>query len=81
MSRFKNIGHVMSFVFNLQVKWSKENYHHDLASPYNLRLASADHNGVIIIWDVAQAAIRAEFSDSSKPVAGLLTLQSLKDCF
>ena len=58
-----------------QVKWSRENYHHDLATPYTLRLASADHNGRIIVWDVAQASIRAEFSDGSKPVAGKL-LQS-----
>ena len=54
-----------------QVKWSRENYHHDLATPYTLRLASADHNGRIIVWDVAQASIRAEFSDGSKPVAGM----------
>jgi WD40 repeat protein len=54
----------------VKVKWSLENYHHDIASPYTLRLASADYNGKIIVWDVGQASIRAEFSDGSKPVAG-----------
>ena len=62
-----------NFLLYSQVKWSLENYHHDLATPYTLRLASADHNGRIIVWDVAQASIRAEFSDGSKPVAGKLT--------
>lgn len=45
-------------------------HHHDAASPYTLKLASSDYNGRIIIWDVAQASIRAEFSDGSKPISG-----------
>ncbi len=60
-----------------QVKWSRENYHHDLATPYTLRLASGDHAGRIIVWDVAHASIRAEFSDGSKPVAGQEPRQTL----
>ncbi|KAJ8361510.1 hypothetical protein SKAU_G00180350 [Synaphobranchus kaupii] len=36
----------------VKVKWSRENYHHSLSSPYSLRLASADAAGKIIVWDV-----------------------------
>ena len=54
----------------IQLKWSKENYHHDVANPYSLNLASADHNGRILVWDVTQASVKCDFSDSSKPVAG-----------
>lgn len=56
---------------SVQVKWSKENYQHDSAQPYGLVLASADFNGKIIVWNVAQGSIITEFSESSKPVAGL----------
>ena len=54
----------------IQVKWAQENYHHDLNSPYSLRLASADHNGLIVVWDVAQGTARSDFSDGNKPVHG-----------
>ncbi|XP_050396083.2 WD repeat-containing protein 11 [Patella vulgata] len=52
----------------VKVKWGKENYHHDLNSPYTLRLATADNNGVIIIWDVGQGHAKLEFSENNKPV-------------
>ncbi|CAH1783668.1 unnamed protein product [Owenia fusiformis] len=55
----------------VKVKWMRENYHHDITSPYTLRVASADASGRIIVWDVASAAIRAEFSDGSRPIADL----------
>ena len=54
----------------LQIKWAKEDYHHDVNSPYCLRLASADASGTIIAWDVSQGRARAEFSDGNKPVQG-----------
>lgn len=54
-----------------QVKWCRENYHHDLGCPYSLRLASADTTGHIIIWDVSQGISLSEFSDGSKPVLDL----------
>ncbi|XP_071090050.1 WD repeat-containing protein 11-like isoform X1 [Haliotis cracherodii] len=52
----------------VKVKWGKENYHHDLNSPYTLRLVSADAAGVIIVWDVAQGQAKVEFSEGNKPV-------------
>ncbi|KAL4232352.1 WD repeat-containing protein 11 [Mactra antiquata] len=55
----------------VKVKWSRENYHHDIGSPYNLRLASADNWGNIIIWDVAQGEAKIEFSDGTKPILAL----------
>ncbi|XP_045190429.2 WD repeat-containing protein 11-like [Mercenaria mercenaria] len=57
------------------VRWSGENYHHAFAtgSTYNLHLACADSNGVVVIWDVVTGQIRAELSDTqpSKPVIGI----------
>lgn len=53
-----------------QVKWAKENYHHNVGSPYSLRLASADATGKIIVWDVATGAARCEIQEHSKPIQG-----------
>ena len=47
------------------VKWARENYHHDLSNPYALTLASADVEGRILIWDVLQGIVKAEFSEPS----------------
>ncbi|XP_056005072.1 WD repeat-containing protein 11-like [Ostrea edulis] len=55
----------------VKVKWAKENYHHDLGSPYSLRLASGDTNGVIIVWDVAAGIPKSEFSEGNKPIQDL----------
>ncbi|XP_064630114.1 WD repeat-containing protein 11-like isoform X2 [Lineus longissimus] len=55
----------------VRVKWARENYHHDLMSPYTLRLASADAGGKIVVWDVAQAGVKSEFSEGQKPVSDL----------
>ncbi|KAK3585480.1 hypothetical protein CHS0354_003328 [Potamilus streckersoni] len=55
----------------VKVKWARENYHHDLSSPYQLRLASGDSNGNIIIWDVDKGEPRAEFSDGNKTIQDL----------
>ncbi|XP_076467443.1 WD repeat-containing protein 11-like [Babylonia areolata] len=62
--------------FVTQVKWAHENYHHDLNSPYSLRLASADNTGAIVTWDVAQGTSRTEFSDGNKPVHALEWLRN-----
>ncbi|XP_025096054.1 WD repeat-containing protein 11-like [Pomacea canaliculata] len=59
-----------------QVKWANENYHHDLNSPYNLRLASADSMGTILVWDVMQGSSRTEFADGNKPVQALEWLRN-----
>lgn len=55
---------------HFQVKWAKENYHHNIGSPYSLRLASADATGKIIVWDVATGAARCEIQEHSKPIQG-----------
>lgn len=53
-----------------QVKWAKENYHHNIGSPYSLRLASADVTGKIIVWDVATGTARCEIQEHAKPIQG-----------
>ncbi|EMP31677.1 WD repeat-containing protein 11 [Chelonia mydas] len=52
----------------VKVKWAKENYHHNIGSPYSLRLASADASGKIIVWDVATGTIRCEIQEHTKPI-------------
>uniref|UniRef100_A0A7M4ETT2 WD repeat-containing protein 11 n=1 Tax=Crocodylus porosus TaxID=8502 RepID=A0A7M4ETT2_CROPO len=65
---------VISFGFHLttvtpqNVKWAKENYHHNIGSPYSLRLASADATGKIIVWDVATGTARCEIQEHTKPI-------------
>ncbi|XP_064605109.1 WD repeat-containing protein 11-like [Liolophura sinensis] len=54
-----------------KLKWAHESYHHDIGSPYMLRLASADTTGTIIVWDVAQGYIKAEFSEGSRSIQDL----------
>lgn len=53
-----------------QVKWARENYHHHIGSPYCLRLASADVNGKIIVWDVAAGVAQCEIQEHAKPIQG-----------
>jgi len=55
----------------VKVRWARENYCHDLCSPYSLRLASADTNGRILIWDVTHAVVGAECLETGKPVANM----------
>ncbi|XP_054019507.1 WD repeat-containing protein 11 [Dryobates pubescens] len=52
----------------VKVKWAKENYHHNVGSPYALRLASADVTGKIIVWDVATGTARCEIQEHAKPI-------------
>lgn len=59
-----------TFHLYLQVKWAKENYHHNIGSPYSLRLASADATGKIIVWDVATGTARCEIQEHAKPIQG-----------
>ena len=67
----------------VQVKWSRENYHHSLSSPYSLRLASGDASGKIIVWDVVSGTAHCEIQEHSKPIPGescsLVTLLHLSD--
>eukprot|EP00058_Branchiostoma_floridae_P022847 XP_002608337.1 hypothetical protein BRAFLDRAFT_126223 [Branchiostoma floridae] len=64
----------------VKVKWARENYHHDLNLPYTLRLASADSHGRIVVWDVSQGLIRADFYDGTKPVQDLEWLSTQDAC-
>uniref|UniRef100_H3AKR3 WD repeat-containing protein 11 n=1 Tax=Latimeria chalumnae TaxID=7897 RepID=H3AKR3_LATCH len=52
----------------VKVKWARENYHHNIGSPYSLRLASADVTGKIIVWDVATGTARCEIQEYTKPI-------------
>ena len=65
-------GRSLSAVFvSWQVKWSRENYHHSLSSPYSLRLASGDASGKIIVWDVVSGTAHCEIQEHSKPIQGI----------
>ncbi|CAL8068606.1 unnamed protein product [Calicophoron daubneyi] len=58
------------------VSWAPENYYHDQKNPYNIRLASADVDGIIIIWDVVHAGVVSEFSESG---CGVLDVQWIQN--
>ncbi|XP_061491806.1 WD repeat-containing protein 11 isoform X3 [Rhineura floridana] len=60
----------------VKVKWAKENYHHNIGSPYSLRLASADATGKIIVWDVATGTARCEIQEHTKPIQDMQWLWS-----
>lgn len=53
----------------VKVKWGRENYYHDLSTPYTLRLASADLSGNVVVWDVPQASSTCILNEGSKPIA------------
>ena len=61
-----------------QVKWSRENYHHSLSSPYSLRLASADAAGKIIVWDVVSGTAHCEIQEHTKPIQGELHYRQIQ---
>ena len=52
----------------VKVRWARENYHHNIGSPYCLRLASADVTGKIIVWDVAAGVAQCEIQEHVKPI-------------
>ncbi|XP_028681437.2 WD repeat-containing protein 11 [Erpetoichthys calabaricus] len=60
----------------VKVKWARENYHHNIGSPYSLRLASADCTGKIIVWDVMTGTARCEIQEHSKPIQDMEWLWS-----
>lgn len=62
------------------MKWSRENFHHDFAAPYSLRVASGDTVGRVIIWDIPQAKPLTEFTDGSKPILDLEWLATQDAC-
>eukprot|EP00117_Sycon_ciliatum_P023491 scpid39681/ scgid1226/ WD repeat-containing protein 11; Bromodomain and WD repeat-containing protein 2; WD repeat-containing protein 15 len=74
----QTVDHQTGFVH--KVKWAPQSSAHTLGDPYSLRLASADSTGRIIVWDVNQAAQRAEFSDSSKSVVDMAWIGVQSGC-
>lgn len=52
------------------IKWARENFHHDTTNPYTLRLACSDYNGKIYVWEVMKSILRSEFHENSKPIEG-----------
>ncbi|EDV20115.1 uncharacterized protein TRIADDRAFT_10380, partial [Trichoplax adhaerens] len=63
------VGHPACVV---KVKWSLENYHHSLGSPYTLRLASADQAGNVIVWNVHDGSVIARFFKPGTSAVGHL---------
>lgn len=63
-----------------KVKWARDNYHHDLNSPYILRLASGDAAGNVILWDIPQGISVTEFSDGNRPILDLEWLRVQDAC-
>uniref|UniRef100_A0A8C3ASK2 WD repeat-containing protein 11 n=1 Tax=Cyclopterus lumpus TaxID=8103 RepID=A0A8C3ASK2_CYCLU len=55
----------------VKVRWSRENYYHNVSSPYCLRLASGDASGKIIVWDVVSGTAHCEIQEHSKPIQDL----------
>ncbi|XP_056292287.1 WD repeat-containing protein 11 [Pseudoliparis swirei] len=60
----------------VKVRWSRENYYHNVSSPYCLRLASGDASGKIIVWDVVSGTAHCEIQEHSKPIQDLEWLWS-----
>eukprot|EP00794_Sanderia_malayensis_P005451 gene5450-6133_t len=59
----------------VKVRWAGENYHHDMQSSYDLKLAAADQTGRIMIWDVAQGKLLNEFTEQGKPAVEMQWLK------
>ncbi|CAL1537683.1 unnamed protein product [Lymnaea stagnalis] len=62
------------------VKWAHEQYHHDLNSPYTLRLASSDTHGHIIVWDVGMGVVHSAFEDGNKQILGMQWVSNQDAC-
>ena len=59
-----------------KVRWSRECYHHTLASPYTLRLVSVDNGSHCVVWDVTQGTIISEFALGGKPLVDIQWLNT-----
>ncbi|KAK4470603.1 hypothetical protein MN116_006141 [Schistosoma mekongi] len=64
-------GHCFNVV---NVLWAPENYYHDDKNPFQLKLASFDSSGVIIVWDAATASSTSEFQETDSLVLEILWL-------
>nr|CAH8855103.1 unnamed protein product [Trichobilharzia regenti] len=58
----------------INVQWAPENYYHDDKSPFQLRLASVDSSGVIIVWDAFTATATSEFREADSSVLDMMWL-------
>ncbi|CAF0830559.1 unnamed protein product [Adineta ricciae] len=56
----------------VKVKWAPDNFYHNIDDAYNLKLASADSTGNILIWDVYKSSIQSELRDGNKSIADML---------
>ncbi|CAF3727570.1 unnamed protein product [Adineta steineri] len=56
----------------VKVKWAPDNFYHNIDDPYNLKLASADITGNILIWDVYKSSVQSEFRDGNKTVSDMI---------
>ena len=80
LGSMKDVGFYWVTFSIFQVKWARENFHHDFAAPYVLRLASGDTAGHVIIWDISQGKPLTEFSDGTKPILDLEWLVTQDAC-
>ena len=48
------------------MKWSQEDYYHDLHSPYNMQLAAGNTAGHVMIWDIRQGNLLNDLVETSR---------------
>ncbi|XP_018646913.1 hypothetical protein Smp_137210 [Schistosoma mansoni] len=58
----------------VNVLWAPENHYHDDKNPFQLKLASVDASGVIIIWDATTSSATSEFREPDSLVLDILWL-------
>lgn len=69
VSCFNLNGNLFLFPINyciIQVKWYNENYYHDLHSPYDLKLASANIHGHVMIWEIREGKLLNDFVEQQR---------------
>lgn len=54
-----------------KVSWSRNLHYHDLVNPYQLKLASADSSGTVLVWDVSQATVRSTLVEPDRTLLEL----------
>jgi len=59
-----------------RIKWSPDNFYHNIDDAYNLKLASADSSGNILVWDVYKSSVQCEFRDGNKPISDMIWYSS-----
>lgn len=59
-----------------RIKWSPDNFYHNIDDAYSLKLASADSAGNILIWDVYKSSVQCEFRDGNKQISDMIWYSS-----